>query len=132
MVTLPGSMPGRSDQSAPPMGHSKKQESSRRVVYQYEEMRRKARRRRMRDGKRNLPADKKNSSENGDDSHPLPARYAFLEEDGRKTDGDRSVQRAKDGDHRDLLHFHSEIAEHKRAGIQGAHAQNHPAHLAAR
>src|SRR6202171_3749847 len=94
-------------------------------------MRRKARKRSMRDERRNLPADEKNSGENGDDPRPLPARHVFLEEDGCKTDGDRSVQRTKDGDDRDLLHFHSEIAEDKGTGIQGPHAQGHPAHLAA-
>src|SRR5882762_8467845 len=94
-------------------------------------MRRKARKRRMRNEMRNLPADKKNSGENGDNPRPLPARHMFLEEDGRKTDGDRSVQGAKDGDDRDLFHFHSEIAEDKGTGIQGPHTQGHPAHLAA-
>src|SRR6202165_301562 len=85
----------------------------------------------MLDERRNLLADEKNSGENGNDPRPLPPRHVFLEEDGRKTDGDRSIQRTKDGDDRDLLHFHSEIAEDKSAGIQGPHAQGHPAHLAA-
>src|SRR5260370_826227 len=107
------------------------EESSRRVVYQHEEMRRKARKRRMRDEIRNLPADEKNSGENGDDPRPLPVRNVFLEEDSRKTDGDRSVQRTKNGDDRDLLHFHSETAKDKGDGIQGPHTQGHPAHLAA-
>src|SRR5437016_13889465 len=84
----------------------------------------------MRDEITNLPADEKNSGENGDDRRPLPVRNVFLEEDGCKTDGDRSVQRTKDGDDRNLLHFHSEIAEDKGAGIQGPHAQGHPASLA--
>src|SRR5260370_17559602 len=86
----------------------------------------------MRNEIRNLPADEKNSRENRDDPRPLPARHVFSQEDGRKSDGDRSVQRTKDGDDRDLLHFHSEIAEDKSAGIQSPHAQGHPAYLAAR
>src|SRR5260370_24794254 len=79
-----------------------------------------------------LPAaDEKNSGENGDDPRPLPVRNVFLEEYSRKTDGNRSVQRTKNADDRDLLHFHSETAKDKGAGIQGPHTQGHPPHLAA-
>src|SRR5438445_3807130 len=80
---------------------------------------------------RNLAANEKDSKENRDDSQPLPARNVFLEKNRREPDGDRSVQRAKNTDHRDLFHLHSEIAEDKRAGIEDAHAQDHPAHPAA-
>src|SRR5437879_6539133 len=79
-----------------------------------------------------LSADQKNSQENSYDSQPLPARNVLSQEESRQPDSDRSVQRAKDADHSDLLHFHSKIAEDKRAGIEDAHAQDHPAHFAAR
>src|SRR5258708_39647099 len=85
----------------------------------------------MRNEIRNRPADEKKPGENSDDPRPLPPRYVFLKEDGCQTHGDRAVQRTKNGDHRDLLHFHSEIAENKCARIEGAHSQDHPAHLAA-
>src|SRR5260370_28699925 len=114
------------------MQHCKMEESARRVVYQHEEIRQKARKRRMRFARKNLPADEKNSQENRDDSNPLPARNVFLEENSRKPDRDCSIKRTKNAKHRDLLHFHSEIAQHKSAGIKDTHAQNHPAHLAAR
>ena len=55
----------------------------------------------------------------------------FLEKDRREPDGDRSVQRTKNANHGNLLHFHSKIAEHKGTGIEDAHAQDHPAHFAA-
>src|SRR5213592_3855219 len=55
----------------------------------------------------------------------------FQEKSG-EPDGDRPVQRTKNANHRDLLHFHSKIAEDKRSGVEDAHAQNHPAHSAAR
>src|SRR5229473_174813 len=80
----------------------------------------------------NLSADEKNSQENSRDSQPLPTRNVFLEKDRRKPDGDRSVQRTKNANHGNLLHLHSKIAEHKRAGIKKAHAEDHPAHVAAR
>src|ERR1700730_16970367 len=97
------------------------EESSRRVVYQPEETAQMT----------PLPADEKNPRENRDDPHPLPARNMFLEEESRKSDGDRSVQRTKNADHRDLLHFHSQIAQHESASIKHTHAQHHPAHFAA-
>src|ERR1700674_4729345 len=108
------------------------EESSRRLVYQHEEMRKKARRRMMQQERSNLPTDEKNSDKNGGDPRPLPVRHVLPEEDGREPDGDGSVERTKDADHCDLLHFHSEIAEGKGAGIEHAHSQHHPAHLAAR
>src|SRR5258708_38137589 len=91
----------------------------------------KARKRRMRDESRYLPADEKDSGENGDDPRPLPARHVFPEEDGREPDGDRSVERTKDADHRNRLHFHSEITEDKGAGIERAQPHSHPPTLAA-
>src|SRR5260370_9939256 len=114
------------------MQHCKMEESARRVVYQHEEIRQKARKRRMRFARKNLPADEKNSQENRDDSNPLPARNVFLEENSRKPDRDCSIKRTKNANHRNLLHFHSEIAQHKSAGVKDTHAQNHPAHFAAR
>src|SRR5258708_25209987 len=106
------------------------EESSRRVVYQYEEIQQKAWQR-MKNELRNLPADEKNSQENSCDSQPLPARNMLFQKNGRKPDGDCSIQRAENADHGNLLHLHPEIAENKSAGIENAHAQNHPAHLAA-
>src|SRR5260370_28306297 len=84
------------------------------------------------DQESNLSADEKNSQENSRDSQPLPTRNVFLEKDRRKPDGDRSVQRTKNANHGNLLHLHSEIAEHKRTGIKKTHPAHHPAHVAAR
>src|SRR6266436_7072046 len=78
---------------------------------------------------RKLPADEKNSQENGRDSQPLPGRNVLFQKKGCKPDGDCSIQRAENADHGNLLHLHPEIAENKSAGIENAHAQNHPAHL---
>src|SRR5258708_12625924 len=80
---------------------------------------------------RKLPADETNSQENSRDSQPLPARNVLFQKDSCKPDGDRTVQRTKNADHSDLLHLHSKIAEDKSAGIEEAHAQDHPAHLPA-
>src|SRR5260370_38830923 len=103
------------------MQHCKMEESSRRVVYQHEEIRQKARKRRMRFARKNLPADEKNSQENRDDSTPLPARNVVLEEKNRKPDGDGSIKRTKNANHSNLLHFHSQIAQHKTAVDTATH-----------
>src|SRR6266700_7129938 len=117
--------------AAPAARHCKTVASFRRLVYQHVETRKKARKGGTRNETRFLSANETNSQENRDDSRPLPARNVLSQENGRKPHSNRSIERTEDTDDRDLLHLHSAIAQNKCAGIKNAHAQDHPADLAA-